>query len=128
VRATTLPARRRLYEQARAIVAERHTQALTLPEVAQALACSPRALQRAYAQCASESFSEELRTRRMSAAAELLATQPAIAVADVARRVGLGHAPHFADAFRRRYGLAPAEFRRAGRSAAARSARGAAGQ
>jgi AraC-like DNA-binding protein len=47
----------------------------------------------------------------MAAAAELLIEQRAIPVRDVARLVGYRQAPHFAGAFRRRYGLSPARFR-----------------
>ena len=118
MRPTTSTARRRLYLQARVIVARHYRHELTLPRVARALACSPRSLQRAYAQCGQTSFSEDLHARRMSAAADLLLEQPSIPVRDVARIVGLWHAPSFAGAFRRRYGLAPAEFRRAARPAA----------
>ena len=77
---------------------------LTLAAVARALASSPRQLQRAYAQFGETTFREDLRTRRMAAAAELLIEQPAIPVGDVARLVGFRQAPHFAQAFRRRYG------------------------
>ncbi|MCW3018031.1 MAG: Helix-turn-helix domain, partial [Solirubrobacterales bacterium] len=44
-----------------------------------------------------------------------------IAVADVARLVGYRHAPHFARAFRRRYGVSPGAFRVASRQAEERS-------
>jgi len=47
----------------------------------------------------------------MAAAAQLLSDQPALAVRDVAQLVGYRQAPHFAKAFRRRYGLNPARFR-----------------
>ena len=53
----------------------------------------------------------------MGAAAQLLVEQPAIAVRDVARLVGYRQAPHFASAFRRRYGLTPARFRAVRRQA-----------
>jgi two-component system response regulator YesN len=79
--------------------------------VASALSSSPRQLQRAYAQFGETTFQEDLLARRMSAAAELLIEQRAIPVRDVARLVGYRQAPHFAGAFRRRYGLPPARFR-----------------
>lgn len=127
----TLAARRRLYLLARVVVARHYRRRLTLAVVARALSSSPRQLQRAYAQFGELSFQEDLLARRMSAAAQLLSEQPAIAVRDVARLVGYRQAPHFARVFRRRYGLAPARFRErarahraqtAERSAAARSA------
>ena len=79
--------------------------------VAGALASSPRQLQRAYAQFGEITFHEDLFSRRMTAAAQLLCDQPALAVRDVARLVGYRQAPHFAKAFRRRYGLNPTHFR-----------------
>ena len=111
MRPETISARRRLYLLARVLVARHYRRQLTLAEVARALACSPRQLQRAYAQFGEGSFREDLHGRRMAAAAELLADQPSIPVADVARLVGYRHASHFAAAFRRRHGVSPARFR-----------------
>jgi AraC family transcriptional regulator of adaptative response / methylphosphotriester-DNA alkyltransferase methyltransferase len=111
VRPDTLEARRRLYLLARVVVARHYRRRLTLPVVAGALASSPRQLQRAYEQFGEVSFHEDLLARRMAAAAALLIEQPAIAIADVARLVGYRQPSHFARAFRRRYGLAPAGFR-----------------
>jgi AraC-like DNA-binding protein len=125
MRAQTLEARRRLYLLARLIVARHYRRPLTLAVVAGALASSPRQLQRAYEQFGEISFSEDLFARRMAAAAQLLVEQRAIPVDDVARLVGYQQRSHFAAAFRRRYGLAPACFREratVGRSAAASSA------
>jgi AraC-like DNA-binding protein len=111
VRPDTEAARRRLYLLARVAVARYYSRRLTVASVASALASSPRQLQRAYAQFGQESFHEDLLARRMAAAAALLIEQPAIAVADVARLVGYRQPSHFARAFRRRYGMAPAGFR-----------------
>jgi AraC-like DNA-binding protein len=115
VRTETLAARRRLYLLARVVVARYYRRRLTLPVVAGLLASSPRQLQRAYEQFGQISFHEDLLARRMDAAAGLLIEQPAIAVADVARLVGYRQPSHFARAFRRRYGLAPAGFRESAR-------------
>ena len=115
MRPDTLIERRRLYLLARAVVARHYRRELTLAVVARALASSPRQVQRAYAQFGETSFHEDLRARRMSAAAGLLFEQPALAVADVARLVGYRQPAHFARAFRRRYGLGPAGFREAAR-------------
>lgn len=112
MRPDTLASRRRLYLLARVIVARHYGRRLTLATVARALSSSPRQLQRAYAQFGELTFQEDLLARRMAAAAELLATQRAMAVRDVARLVGYRQPPHFALAFRRRYGVSPACFRR----------------
>lgn len=114
MRTSTFSERRRLYLQARAIVARDYRRELTLALVARALSCSPRHLQRAYEQFGETSFSEDLTARRMAAAAELL-REYAIPIRDVARLVGYRQAPHFAFAFRRRYGVSPAAFRRQAR-------------
>jgi len=107
----TLSSRHRLYLLARVVVARHYRRELTLDVVAGALASSPRQIQRAYSQFGDMTFSEDLLARRMAAAAQLLIEQRSIPVRDVARLVGYRHAPHFASAFRRRYGLSPARFR-----------------
>jgi AraC family transcriptional regulator, regulatory protein of adaptative response / methylphosphotriester-DNA alkyltransferase methyltransferase len=111
VRSETFDTRRRLYLLARVVVARHYRQQLTIDAVAAAVSSSPRQLQRAYAQFGESTFKEDLLARRMTAAAELLIEQRAIPVGDVARLVGYRQAPHFARAFRRRYGLSPARFR-----------------
>jgi AraC family transcriptional regulator of adaptative response / methylphosphotriester-DNA alkyltransferase methyltransferase len=111
VRSDTLRTRHRLYLLARVVVARHYRRELTLPVVAQALSSSPRQLQRAYAQFGESTFQEDLLARRMAAAAQLLIEQRAIPVRDVAHLVGYRQAPHFAQAFRRCYGLSPARFR-----------------
>jgi AraC family transcriptional regulator of adaptative response / methylphosphotriester-DNA alkyltransferase methyltransferase len=111
VRSETVDTRRRLYLLARVVVARHYRQQLTIDTVAAAVSSSPRQLQRAYAQFGETTFKEDLQARRMTVAAELLIEQRAIPVHDVARLVGYRQAPHFARAFRRRYGLPPASFR-----------------
>jgi AraC family transcriptional regulator of adaptative response / methylphosphotriester-DNA alkyltransferase methyltransferase len=111
VRSQTLEMRRRTYLLARVVVARHYRQPLTLDAVAAAVSSSPRQLQRAYAQFGETTFKEDLLARRMTVAAELLIEQRAIPVRDVARLVGYRQAPHFAQMFRRRYGLPPASFR-----------------
>jgi AraC family transcriptional regulator, regulatory protein of adaptative response / methylphosphotriester-DNA alkyltransferase methyltransferase len=116
MRPATVEQRRRLYLLARVVVARHYRRALTLEKVARALASSPRQLSRAYAQFGETTFREDLLTRRLKVAAQLLIEQPAISVRDVARLVGFRQASHFAKAFRRRYGLTPAAFRAEGRA------------
>jgi AraC-like DNA-binding protein len=122
VQPQTLATRRRLYLLARVVVARHYSRPLTLAVVAGAVSSSPRQVQRAYAQFGELSFHEDLLARRMRAAAQLLGEQPAIPVRDVARLVGYRQAAHFAGAFRRRYGLAPARFREQARAYRARRA------
>lgn len=112
----TLAARRRLYLLSRVFVARNYRRRLTLAEVAGAVSSSPRQVQRAYAQFGELTFHEDLRARRLTAAARLLAEQPTIPVGAVARLVGYRRAAHFAGAFRRCYGIAPALFRERARA------------
>jgi AraC family transcriptional regulator len=124
VRSQTLESRRLLYLRARVIVARHYHRPLTLGLLAGALASSPRELQRAYAQFGQLTFREDLQGRRLRAAAELLAGQPSIGVAEVARLVGYSQAPHFGRVFGARYGLPPGRFReRARRQAGPEPAR-----
>lgn len=116
MRPSTIEQRRRLYLLARVVIARHYRRPLKLEEVARALASSPRQLTRAYAQFGDVTFHEDLLSRRLNVAAQLLIEQPAIPVRDVARLVGFRQAPHFAKAFRRRYGLTPASFRAEGRA------------
>ena len=111
MRSDTHDTHHRLYLLARVVVARHYRQPLTIETVAAAVSSSPRQLQRLYAQFGETTFKEDLHTRRMTAAAELLVEQRAIPVRDVARLVGYRQAPHFARAFRRRYGLSPVRFR-----------------
>ena len=111
MRSGTLDTHHRLYLLARVVVARHYRQPLTIETVAAAVSSSPRQMQRVYAQFGEMTFQEDLLARRMTAAAELLIEQRAIPVRDVARLVGYRQAPHFARAFRRRYGLSPARFR-----------------
>jgi AraC-like DNA-binding protein len=120
VRPTTIEQRRRLYQLTRVVIARHYRRPLTLSEVAHALASSPRQISRAYAQFGDLTFREDLLNRRLRVAAQLLIEQPAIPIRDVARLVGFRQAPHFAKAFRRRYGLTPASFRAEGRQYARR--------
>jgi AraC-like DNA-binding protein len=121
VRSETISTRRRLYLLARVVVSRHYRLELTLPMVARALASSPRQLQRAYEQFGEMSFREDLLARRMEVGAQLLIEQRSIPVEDVARLVGYSQGPHFARAFRRRYGLSPGRFREAALQASERS-------
>lgn len=106
---------RTLTARAAPIIGEQYRGRLTLERVAAAAGCSPRSLQRAYAETHT-SFSEELRRVRLSVAAELLASQ-SLSVEVIARLSGFAGAAPLSAAFRRRYGLSPACYRAAARAA-----------
>jgi AraC-like DNA-binding protein/DNA-binding CsgD family transcriptional regulator len=109
-RPLTLSERRRTYRLARLVVMRSYHRPLTLELVARSVACSPRQLQRVYADFGQLTFHDDLAGRRLNAAARLL-QRPSIPIADVARMVGYTQAPHFARMFRRRYGLTPSAYR-----------------
>jgi AraC family transcriptional regulator, regulatory protein of adaptative response / methylphosphotriester-DNA alkyltransferase methyltransferase len=108
-RPSTFGEHRRLYLIARVMVQRYYPSELTVESVAKALAISPRQLQRIYAQFGDTTFHDDLVGRRLEAAAQLLST-PSITVRDVAQRVGFHQSPHFARAFRRRYGVSPSTY------------------
>jgi len=110
VRERTAVARRRLYEEATALVARDYRRALTLRVLAAELAASPRQIQRAYAEQGT-SFAEDLRARRLAVAAELLRTQPGLSVAQVGALAGYLAPSHFVRVFRAARGVAPGEYR-----------------
>lgn len=116
MRECTLDDRRRLYLQSRLLVHRHYRKQLTMDLIARALASSPRQISRVYAQFGAFTFREDLLTRRLTVAAELLVEQPSISVRDVARLVGFNQGASFARAFRCRYGLQPMEFRAEGRA------------
>jgi AraC-like DNA-binding protein len=83
---------------------------LTLEDAALTLGMSPRSLQRQLARLDTsyERIVDDWRRRQ----AEVLLTDPAIGVSDVALRLGYSHPSHFIRAFRRWHGMAPSDFRR----------------
>jgi AraC-like DNA-binding protein len=121
MRPDTHSERRRLYLLTRVIIVRHYQRELTLAEIARALSSSPRQLQRAYEQFSHTTFREDLCARRLAVGAHLLTEQRSLRVEDVARLVGYSEGPHFARAFRRRYGLSPARFRSAALQARARA-------
>jgi AraC-like DNA-binding protein len=107
-----------LYIRAQVAVERGYRRPLTLGTLAQALAVSPRQLERAYDEIGLTTFAAHLRAVRLRNAAELLAHQP-LTVTDVARLVGYRQPSHFVKAFRRRFGITPGAFRDAARHEAA---------
>jgi two-component system response regulator YesN len=109
-RARTAESLSRLYRESCAIVLRHYRRPLTVAVVARALASSPRQVQRAFAEVGGTSFSAYVREVRLRNAAELIARQP-LTVRQVALLVGYRQPAHFAKAFRRRFGLTPAQYR-----------------
>ncbi len=113
-RSTTIRHRTSLFEDAVAIVEAEFNRDLALDDIARRVASSRRQLQRAYHEIGDTTFREHLTAVRMERAGELLGGG-ALNVRDVARRVGYRQPAQFAKAFRRHHGVAPSEYRAAGR-------------
>src|SRR3954447_12608940 len=118
-RARTIESLEALYRESCAVVLRHYRRPLTVAVVARALASSPRQVQRAFDEVGSTSFSAYLREVRLRNAAELIARQP-LTVRQVALLVGYRQPAHFAKAFRRRFGVTPANYRDRARRRAAR--------
>ena len=102
--------RRALFEQALAVIELSYEdEHLGVEALARELYASPRQVQRAFAE-AGTSVRERVHAVRMERAAWLL-RDSSLAVAAIARSVGYRQPAQFAKAFRRRYGLAPAQWR-----------------
>jgi transcriptional regulator GlxA family with amidase domain len=93
------------------IMASEYASALSLDGIAGRIATSRRQLQRCFAELDETSFRACLTRIRTENAARLLRTTN-LSVRDVAARVGYKQPAQFAKAFRRQYGVAPAEYRR----------------
>ena len=113
-RPATVRHRTSLYEDATAIVAVEYADELSLDDIARRVASSRRQLQRAYAEIGDTTFREHLTAVRMDRAAEMLSSR-SLTVREVAHRVGYRQPAQFAKAFRRHHGVAPSDFRAAGR-------------
>jgi transcriptional regulator GlxA family with amidase domain len=109
-RPDTIAQRQELYRAAQAIVASEYASDLLIGEVARRVYASPRQLQRVYREQGDTTFRTALGRVRVEEAARLLAGTT-MTVREIARRVGYHQPAQFAKAFRRRFGVAPAEYR-----------------
>jgi AraC family transcriptional regulator, regulatory protein of adaptative response / methylphosphotriester-DNA alkyltransferase methyltransferase len=114
-RPATVQLRSSLFADATAIVEREYASELSLDAIARRVASSRRQLQRAYAEIGETTFREQLTRVRMDRAAELL-SRPDVTVREVARGVGYRQPAQFAKAFRRAKGVAPSDYRAAGRA------------
>jgi AraC-like DNA-binding protein len=111
VRAGEPAARDRRIEAGLAFL-ERHAgRALLMCEVAEAAGMSEDRFARLFRQEVGLPPMQHLIGLRLRKARQLLAGNPALAVAEAARRSGFEDADHFARLFRRHYGVTPREFR-----------------
>ena len=109
-RPSTVRLRQTLFREADAIMRAEYGKDLTIEGVARRIATSRRQLQRAFEECGDTTFRDHLWAIRMDGAAELLRATD-LTVGKVAHIVGYRQQAQFAKAFRRRSGIAPAEYR-----------------
>lgn len=101
-----------MVDQVRRQIEERCSEGFPmLAEVAAALGCSARTVERRLAQ-AGTSYRQELEHVRMRLAERYL-TQTALGLGDISRVLGYAHPPSFQRAFRARFGITPQQRRRA---------------
>ncbi len=104
--------RKVVYDEAVAVIERRHTDPrLSVDSLARNVYVSRRQLQRAFTE-AGTSVQECLHSVRMERAAELL-RDTSLPVSEITRSVGYRHSAQFAKAFRRYYGQAPTQWRKA---------------
>ena len=101
--------RRRLFEEALAVVERDYHSELTIEKLGGSVFASRRQLQRVFAE-AGTSVSAVLLGLRMDHAAELL-REPGLSVGAVGRAVGYREASQFTKAFKRRHGVTPSRWR-----------------
>ena len=87
-----------------------------LPTLSRNAGCSPAHLVRTFRACLDETPIGRRDRLRLEWAARTLTEQPAISVAEVARRCRFSHSTAFSRAFRRRFGIAPRDWVRGGAS------------
>jgi AraC family transcriptional regulator of adaptative response / methylphosphotriester-DNA alkyltransferase methyltransferase len=107
----TTDRRRALYRDALGVIARDYAQDLQIDDVAHAVACSRRQLQRVLAEVGQTSFRELLATARMHEARRLLA-RPDVPIQQISARVGYHQSAQFSKSFRRHFGIAPRTYRR----------------
>jgi AraC-like DNA-binding protein len=98
-------------QQALGIIEKRHgNAALTQREVALAVGLSPSTFSMQFGRLTGLTFSEYVRSRRLAAAATLLATST-LAIKEIWASVGYNHASNFDHDFKRRFGQTPRAYR-----------------
>jgi len=106
----TAERRHELYRDALAVIARDYAKDLQIDDVARAVACSRRQMQRVFAEMGNTSFREVLATARMREARRLLA-RPEVPIQQVAARVGYHQPAQFSKSFRRWFGMSPRAYR-----------------
>jgi AraC family transcriptional regulator, regulatory protein of adaptative response / methylphosphotriester-DNA alkyltransferase methyltransferase len=106
----TRSSRARVFRDAQAIIQREYAKDLAVEALARSVLASRRQLQRVFTE-AGTTVRAELTAVRMKRAAELLLGS-SLSVREVACLVGYRQPAHFADTFRRGYGVTPSQYRK----------------
>jgi AraC family transcriptional regulator len=93
-------------------IEEHLAQPITLRGLAELASVGPRHFERAFHQAVGVPPHSYLLHRRVTAARNLLVSEPRLPIHEIATRVGFSSSSHLASAFRRQTGQTPSEFRR----------------
>lgn len=102
--------RKRIAHEAQAIIDARFAEELTLKSIASELYVGRTRLCKVFREEVGSCVAEYLRARRL-AEAEILLETTDMKAAEVGRAVGYAHQSSFTDAFRREFGISPAQWR-----------------
>lgn len=105
-----VPADRRRIEQAARLLVDRHDEPWTIPLLARTVGLNERKLKSGFRLVVGRTVHGHLEAARLEAAARMI--QDGCRVIDAAVAVGYANPSHFARLFRRRFGAAPADWRR----------------
>jgi AraC-like DNA-binding protein len=111
VRPRTNRERRRVVEEAKALLTERFKEGLSLQEIARGIHVSPFHLARVFRQETGHTLHEYRTELRMRTSFGLM-SDPATDLTSVALEMGFSSHSHFSTAFRRRFGMPPSVFRK----------------
>ncbi|WP_372055176.1 AraC family transcriptional regulator [Tistrella mobilis] len=105
-----VPAERRRIEHAARLLVERHDEAWTIPLLARTVGLNEKKLKSGFRLVIGRTVHGHLEAARLDAAARMI--EDGARVIDAAVAVGYTNPSHFARLFRRRFGAAPADWRR----------------
>ena len=107
--ATAIRRQRAITEDAKAIMAVRYREPLSVTDIAQAVHCSPGYLCRTFKRVSSSTLHGYLQQLRLRASLQLLADSW-MNLAGIAEHLGFATHSHFTDVFRRQFGMTPTQF------------------
>lgn len=99
--------------QLKAYIDEHLHEDLSLNVLSEKASLAPAYISTLFGEVMKETFTEYVTRSRLDKAAELLISEPRLAVADIASRVGYRNSQYFHNKFKVRFGITPVQYRRA---------------